>query len=492
MKKFLLALIALTVLVGWSHGGGGGNVAPTIVTSSLLPAFTPATNGQVIGTVAATQNPTSFALVSCSGCTGYFAISNAGVVTVTPTGAAGITGIAYTQFVTASNATGTSASSPVTITFSSAGSCPQGSGLGDGCPGAQVAGTALHTHFFIGYTGVNYGANRPSWNVAGVDYPVGYNGALTAVASASLPSGASYSTTNGGTVSINADTTGNYNFQNIDFSGTCLLISGSTGKTLTFTNDKFTTNDTCSGAGNPAAASAVIVPGSANVNFVFNYVTEDQAYDANLNSFVSPNGTSTVTITYSDFERMACRLISFGGTNSHTLKYNYWEGMGAAANGCHGETVEYNTSTTVATYDEEYNNLYFSAASCNGGGTSCSTSWPYITSSAPGSCTGGLITNATFSNNVAIAYTPVPGGGTGMGFVIRVDVTFANSITNLTTNNNYIDGAATFGPYLVASTGSCPGTITTKTCTGNKNISASSTTSLTGSFGSGGATVTCS
>src|SRR6516165_5437245 len=78
----------------------------------------------------------------------------------------------------------------------SGGPCPQGTAylsVGDGCQGAQISGSLSPiATFFTGYTGQSYPI-RPPWNVAGVDYPVGYSGALNDPRiSANLPSCASY------------------------------------------------------------------------------------------------------------------------------------------------------------------------------------------------------------------------------------------------------------------------------------------------------------
>jgi hypothetical protein len=48
-----------------------------------------------------------------------------------------------------------------------AGACPKGTAFADGCAGAQPGAGIYPTMLDV------YGANRPPWNVAGVDYRVG-------------------------------------------------------------------------------------------------------------------------------------------------------------------------------------------------------------------------------------------------------------------------------------------------------------------------------
>lgn len=55
-------------------------------------------------------------------------------------------------------------------------SCPQGVSFSDGCTGAPSNASFQIANFFTGYAN-QYGqvyATRPPWNVAGVDYPIGY------------------------------------------------------------------------------------------------------------------------------------------------------------------------------------------------------------------------------------------------------------------------------------------------------------------------------
>jgi hypothetical protein len=57
----------------------------------------------------------------------------------------------------------------MTVTSGGGGACPRGNSFADGCPGAPVPATAIQYPNIL----TSYGANRPPWNVAGVDYYVG-------------------------------------------------------------------------------------------------------------------------------------------------------------------------------------------------------------------------------------------------------------------------------------------------------------------------------
>ena len=83
-----------------------------------------------------------------------------------------------------------------------AGICPHGNDLGDGCPQANQNAVFKTPHFFTctakWYCALAPGqapyTALPTWNVAGVDYPVGYDKTLTLKdpTTSALPPGCSY------------------------------------------------------------------------------------------------------------------------------------------------------------------------------------------------------------------------------------------------------------------------------------------------------------
>jgi hypothetical protein len=93
-----------------------GPVLPAIpvVSPATFNLTLPLTANQPVGTVTASNSPTAFAITT-GNASGYFAISNAGALTVTAAGAAGIAAGTSTLGVTATNAGGTSPAATITV-----------------------------------------------------------------------------------------------------------------------------------------------------------------------------------------------------------------------------------------------------------------------------------------------------------------------------------------------------------------------------------------
>lgn len=101
---------SLTVQANNSFGSNTGTCSITItsvpvVTNGNFAITMPLTNGQVVGTMTATNSPTTW-LITAGNSSGYYAISNSGVVTVTSAGATGITATSYSLTVQATNSAG--------------------------------------------------------------------------------------------------------------------------------------------------------------------------------------------------------------------------------------------------------------------------------------------------------------------------------------------------------------------------------------------------
>jgi len=122
-------------------GGGTGPPAAPVVSTGNFSASLPLTNGQTIGTMAASGSPTGWAITSCSAsCTGYFAISSSGVITVTPTGASGATPTTYVVGVQATNAGG-NGSGTANVTVNALANLPFALPTGDVLHYADPAGS---------------------------------------------------------------------------------------------------------------------------------------------------------------------------------------------------------------------------------------------------------------------------------------------------------------------------------------------------------------
>jgi hypothetical protein len=363
----------------------------------------------------------------------------------------------------------------------STGSCPQGSAYADGCQGAQAGGSILIPNFFNGYAGVNYGDNRPPWNVAGVDYPVGYSGSLKdPTAPGNLPDCAVYSAHG---VSVNADVQP-CTVSHLDFSlhnGICVRVSGSGGHTAIFDNDKFGAGSSCNSFG-----GIISVGSDSRLDLVVQYSEFADNYRCtNCQGDIGWNATGTVTVRYSSLLGINCRVINVSAAGSGTFirQYNYLEGIGGLT-GCHGETVEYNTSLTIVQDTEAFNNYYVPASSC-GGITSCDTALSYVTSGAP---RVGTISNSVVQNNVMITRL-TPNGKVTVSSPIWIDTTFSNNIKSVTVNQNYIDPAGSYWPILVYPPNGT-GSIGSAACSGNKLLTTGAP--ITGTLGRGSSIMACS
>jgi hypothetical protein len=344
--------------------------------------------------------------------------------------------------------------------------CPQGTSYvlaGDGCMGAQATGSVQRKNFFTGFTGQSY-PTRPPWNVAGVDYPVGYSGTLKdPLVSGNMPACVS-----------NAGNTGNPNLyiangdvqpcvlDHLDFSlhnSICFAIQGTSGKTVTFTNDKFAT-----GSSNCSLYGGFIQEGFGyNTNIVVKYSEFDDNYGCNCGGlFGIPSDVgNTLTLQYNAYIGVTGRVMN--GNASYYASYNYMEGMGNGAE--HGEVVEFGQANPVV-YNEEWNNYYVTSTDC------CNTAIIYIVSGPPSGGTG-LMTSVNTLYNVLVVrqgqnqYNPVAapiwlqtsGGG-------------GNIIQSVTVENNYIDanGSLISPPIYVYPPDNGPGYIGSGTCSGNKSL----------------------
>lgn len=280
-----------------------------IFASSTSPTGTgspQAQSGQAVGTLTATNSPTSWAITSCSGpgainCASYFSLSSAGALTVNSTGAADIVpsrqGALYTLTVNASNGAGASANQAVPVMF-----------FDDGALSAEAC-TVQHPTFFSGY------AVRPPWQVAGVDYCVGlpsaYAGSLKDPTTATLPSGCTY---NSGTHYVTC-TTASVTVSEFDFSlhnGIGLVLEGAS---ISVTYNNF--------VGGTNAVVPIIVEASSPY---IAYNNLDEAGVADSSTFGG--------VIY----------VNSGSASGMTIEYNY-------LSNAYADFVDSETGTTVNRYN---------------------------------------------------------------------------------------------------------------------------------------------
>jgi hypothetical protein len=346
------------------------------------------------------------------------------------------------------------------------GVCPRGTtDPNDGCQHAQATSSFQRSNFFTGYTGRNYGANRPPWNVAGVDYPVGYDTTATLadpLTAGTLPACA---TVSGHTVTVNSAPC---TIQHFDFSlhsGMCLEIFLTGGNTVTVQNNKFGWGPNC----NPAGGGMMTVRGNGNLVFKYNQV--ESSLSAQLEGIIKFNNTGTLTAEYNAFFNMS--KDTFHGWPASTTvvtRYNYAENMGSP-----GVHANYTYMDGTQTWNSEYETILNTAAGC------CTTALCQFELNPV------TVPSIRCANNVLVSR---PGGSSGNPTARLITVGYPSgdpTLTNLVIQNNYGDTTGTGGGGYFVIEG---GRIINKTCTGNKDMTNGST--LTGRFGSGGNLVTCS
>lgn len=121
-----------------------------VVSSDSFNLTIPATTGTVVGTMTATNSPTSWS-ITAGNSSGFFAIDNSGVITVTSTGASGLTANTYTLTCQATNGAG-NGSGTATITAATAGSTYDNVNNYPSSANRPVYTSSTHTLVWIGPT----------------------------------------------------------------------------------------------------------------------------------------------------------------------------------------------------------------------------------------------------------------------------------------------------------------------------------------------------
>jgi hypothetical protein len=331
-----------------------------------------------------------------------------------------------------------------------ASTCPRGTGwviAGDGCEHAQSNGSFLIPNFFHGYTGTRY-AHRPPWNVAGVDYALGYVGPLEdPTVSGSLPECASLSDSRHESYLVTVSHA--CEIDELDFSlhgGICVIVTADSG-TVTFSNDKFGWGLHCNNNG----GELLSLQGTAPVRVQYSEFIDAHAKDNRLQSIIATRGKSTarVTIVYSDFRDPDQAAIELIRPTELNVSYNYVENIGAPP--AHGDWVIPFASGIVA-YHDSWNTIY--------AGNQTITTTCYVvngTSQATGSVTGYC------QHNTVIGGTNGPSG-----FLVVVNSGFNTIVGPFDVSNNWFAQALAYGYYAQEGSG---GTIVGPiTCRGNRDL----------------------
>jgi hypothetical protein len=285
----------------------------------------------------------------------------------------------------------------------SGATCPQASAVGDGCSAAP-AGTSQAPTLLA-----SYGANRPPWNVAGVDYAVG------------VPSGTSltdWQSLSGPGVSINlgGHTVTLTNANNTVINAVDFSLHG--GANLSIANSPNVTISNCNFGGTnlQTISNAVIWADidSPNLTIINNVI--DGAGSGSGSTLVSSRaGGSRITLEYNwfkNFPQHVLELVQDAGSASFTVTYKY-------------NFIEQGAMTPSA----HLNYLQF------GNGTASSVDIEF---------------NTTLAHNTAVSV----GGaqGTSMSYMIH-----GGSVTNGLNEDNYFDSTSAWGAYYPGSMTSAEG-----------------------------------
>jgi hypothetical protein len=242
------------------------------------------------------------------------------------------------------------------------GTCPKGTAYPDGCPAAP-AGVVQYPNLLA-----SYGANRPPWNVAGVDYHVGVP-AGTVLTDWQLVTPTSLGNPSG-SVSFDADPvslfnnkihlgSGSYTFNNIDFSlhgGAWIYTNAATS--ITVTNSKFG----YSGFLVTIASYCIHDQGGASITSINN--TFDN-FTFSGNAFYGGRGPIVCKYNHwKNSKQHAFEMLrgdAFPGLCTYLIRYNLYDNFNADS-GAHANYFQHDGSGTTATNDNlvniEYNTTY--------------------------------------------------------------------------------------------------------------------------------------
>lgn len=436
-----------------------------------------APSGAVVGAISVAMSPAAPPFSGSLSLTGAsasrFAIAGTTLTTVgvVPAGTYNINlvatqpGIAGSPFIQSETITGTGSASS---------NCPRGTGYpDDGCKGAQTTGSQRVANFFTGYTGKNYGANRPPWNVAGVDYPVGYGGTpADGTLGANRPACLSFNAGSGFEATASSS---DCTVSGINFEGYCVTAAVSGGHTVTFLNDYFWFSTAhCNPAGGSLLGST---GGTGNIVVRYSVFDGSQVFNSSTCSGGCPSelllvsNAGNLTVQYNAFLRANQHDIQFNHAGTFTGEFNYIESVGLSPS--HGDWIISNSGSGNQIFLEDHNTGYGGPP----GATSHATAFCYLTNwDGSTAATSGTCSNDTW----------VSTGDTEVSYLIEINP--GGIVNAVTINNNYVDWSGSFGPMaLETQAGSVlNGPIV---CSGNRSLVTGAP--ITGGISSFGAGWTC-
>jgi hypothetical protein len=328
------------------------------------------------------------------------------------------------------------------------GVCSRGTGLGDGCPGANTGSTVQRSNFFTSYAAqsgqTGFVANRPTWNVAGVEYPVGYYTPLSSLTDVSTTS--AYLTSVGCTFASSTHTwsctgSGVFDLEGTRWdlnNGTVLWIkSSATYSSVIIKNNFFACGTSVNlGTGGFIRVDNIATDLDVEFNTFEGYASPGQICQPSSVPFFIQDlriGTNLTTYKYNAFLDLSAKGISGTALGAATLQYNYVENINTGA-GQHGEWFIAANGTYTGAMTFDYNTFLQNASNdISTGGTATNI---FLTNGS----TGTTIPTFYVRNNVFISNTlnGVP-GGTVLISAVGAEMSTNTTYTTGTISNNYLD-----------------------------------------------------
>jgi Ca2+-binding RTX toxin-like protein len=257
----------------------------------------------------------------------------------------------------------------------------------------------------------SYGANRPAWEVAGVDYHVGVPAGLALRDPATISMAGVSVNTSTRTITV----TGN----NVTLDGYNFALNGGWGVNIQGSNTTILNSNFEVGANNNTPIYGLPSAGNITVR----YCTIDGNRDPDIGGLVVFRGTGTVTVEHSwlfDAGSDMVQVHTEGRAAGLVLQYNLIENAGMAP-GAHGDYTQFMGGPYSAT-------INYNTTIQNGGTTQGFMVEPDVGSEA------GVIVSGEIGNNVFTATD---------GINVFTGVTVPDIVNSFTVHDNYFDPRGT-------------------------------------------------
>ncbi len=356
--------------------------------------------------------------------------------------------------ILSTNAFATPPSPPLGAENGNPGGCPiAATAATDGCGIANFNATTLIPNFFNGYatqSGQGAYATRPNWNVAGVDYPVGFHTPLNQMIDVrTTPPAGCHLRTLGASVALQCNGSGPLLISGYRFDlqgGTFLYVTGA--YTSIQIDDCYFLNGTTSDR--LGGALVVIAGGSGDLTVTSS--TFDGAGRTRAKGLFYliedvRTGAQRDIITHNAIFRVPQKGIGTGPCGDTTIQHNYFEEMELSPS--HGDfTIDGNTLCVKNNLVESYNTALITSGLVRTGAGGI-TALFFLSAGNPLRSWNTVVTshNTLVSNTIG---SPSVAPGAGAATVSRMIEQGGGSVyTVMEYSNNYIDPTGSLLCYYV-------------------------------------------